>query len=166
MYRDTIIEKYIELIKSKLNGEIKYFYQGDPVKIPASNLPCCIIAKSQTRVAQVTNAEDGHEIGLTITIVADIRNDLSTDNNIASIVPGVATLYKLVEERDANYKLTPTSLLGILRNNQLLDPLNNLRTDLSSMTRIDYGENLRQRNPEEWSIEARIEIVANFIQIR
>lgn len=165
MYEDPIIKKYIALIKAN-NGDIRGYYEGDPVKIPASMLPCCIISKSATRVAQTTNAEDAHEIALNITIVSDIRPELSTEESINAIAPGIASLYKLVEGRDDNYKLLPTSILGILRTNQLVDVANNLRTDLSSVTRIDYGQTLRQRNPEMWSVEARIEIVADFIQIR
>lgn len=165
MYKDPIIQKYIELIKAK-NKDIRAYYEGDPVKIPASMLPCCIISKSQTRAGQVTNAEDGHEIGLNITIVTDIRQELSTDQSINAVAPGIAKLYEIVEGRDSNYALLGTSILGILRTNQLVDVAHNLRTDLQSLTRIDYGSTLRQRNPEMWSVEARIEIVVNFIQVR
>lgn len=167
MYEDSIIKKYTALIASKCDGRIKYFYQGDPIKIPNSNLPCCIISKSQTRVAAETNAEDAHEISLSITIVTDTRSDLSTNEDVSHVAPGIASLYDIVEGRDADtYKLKPTSILGILRNNQLMDSANNLRTDLRSVTRIDYGEAIRQRNPEIYSIEARVEIVVNFIQVR
>lgn len=164
-YKDPIINKYIEIISAN-NGVFKAYYHGDPVKIPMSNLPCVIIAKSQTRAAQMTNSQDGHEVGITITVVTDIRSDLSTQDNIDLVVPGLSKLYELVEGRNEDYTLKDDCILGILRKNQLLDAANNLRTDLTSVTRIDYGENMRQRNPEEWSIEARIEIVANFIQFR
>ena len=143
------------------------FYQGDPLKIPNSNLPCMIISKSQTRVAAETNVQDTQEMSLTITVVTDTRSDLSTNEDVSKIAPGVATLYDIVEGReDGTYVLKANSILGILRNNQLMDSANNLRTDLRSVTRIDYGETIRQRNPEIYSIEARIEIVVNFIQVR
>ena len=165
MYQDTIIKKYIDLI-SATNKEIKMFYQGDPVKIPNSALPCCIISKRATAVGQITNSQDEHEVGLNITIVTDIREELSTDNDGANLAPGIAKLYELVEGRDANYKLKADSILNILRTNQLVDSANNLRTDLKTTTRIDYGQTLRQRNPAMWSVEARVEIIVNFIQIR
>lgn len=164
-YNDPIIQKYIDIIKAN-NADIKMYYQGDPVKIPASALPCCIVSKNQTRAGQIDSANDGHDVWLTITIITDIRQDLSTQENIANIAPGVSSLYEIVEGRDAQYKLLESSILNILRTNQLLDVAHNLRTDLTSITRIDYGQTLRQRNPEMWSTEARIEIVANFIQIR
>lgn len=165
MYSDPIIKKIIAIIKAA-QPDIKGYYQGDPIKIPDSMLPCCIVSKSLTRAGQMTNAEDGQEVGLTITIVTAIRAELSTEENISHIAPGVAKLYDIVEARDENYKLQSNSLLNILRTNQLLDVGNNLRIDLSTPTRIDYGQTLRQRQPEMWSVEARIDIVVNFIQIR
>lgn len=167
IYKDPILEKYINLLKTKLSGKIKTFYQGDPLKIPNTNLPCIIISRSQTRIAQETNAEDGHEMSLIITVVTDTRSDLSTNEDISQIGPGIATLYELVEGRDpATYVLRDDSILGILRKNQIVDNANNIRTDLRSVTRVDYGETVRQRKPEIYSIEARIEIVVNFIQVR
>jgi len=165
MYSDSIIQKYIDLIKANC-GQIKAFYQGDPVKIPNSNLPCCIIAKSNTTAGFQDSASDEHLVGLSITIITDIRDQLSTDENIAKIAPGIAQLYEIVEGRDANYKLKTNSILNILRTNQLLDVANNLRTDLRNVTRVDYGSTLRSRSPEMWSAEARIDIVVNFIQLR
>jgi hypothetical protein len=164
-YQDPIIQRYIKLIKDNHGDTLKGFYEGDPIKIPASMLPCCIISKNQTRAGQINSADDAHDIWLTITIITDIRQDLSTQD-IAQIAPGVSSLYQIVEGRDSNYKLLTNSILNILRTNQLLDVANNLRTDLTSVTRVDYGQTLRQRNPEMWSTEARIEIVANFIQLR
>lgn len=166
MYTDPIVKKYIDLIKTH-NGEIKMFYQGDPVKIPMSALPCCLVSKKDTSVAQSSNAEDEHAITLVFTIITDIRQELSTEQEVGDILTkGVSQLYEIVEGRDDDYKLLPTSLLGILRNNAELDTANNLRTDLKTITRIDYGQTLRQRNPVMWSVEARVEIVAHFIQTR
>lgn len=167
IYKDPVIERYISLLATKLSGRIKAFYQGDPLKIPNTNLPCIIISRSQTRVAAETNAEDAHEMGLVITVVTDTRSDLSTNDDVSKIAPGIATLYELVEGRDpSTYALRDDSILGILRKNQLVDSANNIRTDLRSVTRVDYGETVRQRNPEIYSIEARIEIIVNYIQIR
>lgn len=165
MYSDSVLKKYIDIIKAS-NGKIKAYFQGDPVRIPTSSLPCVIVTKSETRVGQITNAEDEHGMGITITVITDIRQDLSTNENDAALVEGVSSLYDIVEGRNDDYTLKSTSILDILRSNQLLDVANNLRTDLSSITRIDYGQSLRQRQPELWSVEARIEIVAQFIQIR
>ncbi len=163
-YIDPVLQKIADVIKA--NGKIQTFYFGDPLKVVASNLPACVLTKNGTRAGQVTNAEDGHEIGITITIITDIRQDLSTEDNIALITPGVATLYEMIEGRGSDYKLNANSVLNLLRSNQLLDSVNNLRIDLEAPTRIDYGVNLRQREPAQWTTEANIDIVVNFIQLR
>jgi len=164
-YSDPIITKYIELIKANTPA-IKTFYQGEPLRIANSNLPCAIIAKRDTRVGSITNAEDQHEIGMSITVITDVRKDLSTEENIAKAVAGVETLYDIIESRDADYTLKDESILGILRSNIALDTANNLRTDLGSVTRVDYGTTLRNRPQEEWTIEARLDFICTFQQVR
>lgn len=161
-YQDPVISRYIELLKSRTGGTIKAWYQGEPVRLPNSELPCALISKRETRVGAVSNAEDQHEIALSITIVADVRSDLTTESGAQSAVAGIATLYDLMEGRNADYALKDTSILGILRSNIDADPGRNLRTDLGSVTRVDYGATLRDRAQEQWSIEARVDCVAVF----
>jgi hypothetical protein len=165
MYSDPIIRKYIELIKASTSAIVE-FYEGEPIRIPASNYPCAIISKQETRVAPLNNAEDEHGIGMAITVITDIRSDLSTEENIAAIAPGVANLYDIMEGRWEDLTLKSTSILDILRGNLLVDSTTGLRTDLGSITRVDYGTTLRDRAPEAWSIEARVDFVAAFHQVR
>jgi hypothetical protein len=162
-YADPVISAYIELIRAN-TGEIKEFYQGEPIRVPASNFPCAIISKRQTRVAPASNAEDEHGIALSITIIADVRKDLSSDDS--AVTAGIGLLYDLVEGRNADLTLKENSLLGILRGNLLVDDAHGLRTDLGAQTVVDYGLTLRDRAPEAWSIEARVDIVASFHQVR
>lgn len=164
-YNDPIIEKYIDLIKANTPA-IKAFYQGEPVRIPASNLPCAILSKRETAAGALTNAEDEHGIGMSITIVTDVRKELSTEENIAKTVAGVAALYDIVEGREPDYTLKSSSILGILRSNIVLDAARNLRTDLGSITRVDYGTTLKSRVQEDWSVEARVDFVCSFQQVR
>jgi hypothetical protein len=165
MYSDPIIRKYIDLIKANTSA-IVAFYEGEPIRVSVSNLPCVIISKQETRVGPLNNADDEHAIGMAITVIADIRKDLSTEENIAAIAPGVATLYDIMEGREENLTLKTTSILDILRGNLLVDSTTGLRTDLGSITRVDYGQTLRDRAPEAWSIEARVDFVAAFHQVR
>lgn len=164
-YLDPIIQKYIELLKEKCGG-IKSFYEGEPIKIPSVDLPCVMISKRETRVGPLTNAEDEHGISLSLTLITDVRKDLSTDDDIAKVVAGVTTLYELMEGRNADYTLRDTSILSVLRHNPILDAAHNLRTDLGTVTRIDYGQTLQGRLPESWTVEARIDFVAYFTQVR
>src|SRR5687768_15644933 len=97
IYTDPIITKYFDLIKSH-TSEFKRFYQGDPFRVPVSMLPCVILSKSETRVGPFTNSEDEHGIRMILTVITDIRAEISDENAIA---PGVARLYDLIEGRDA-----------------------------------------------------------------
>jgi hypothetical protein len=163
MYTDSIIQKYIDLIKAR-NGELKTYFQGEPARIASSLLPCCIIAKATTNVGPLNNADDRHQLGLRITLITDVRQDLSSDESDAKIVEGIASLYDLMEGRNADYTLKATSILDILRSNITVDAANNLRTDLGSLTRVDYG--MTERSRDTYTIEARADFVVDFIQTR
>lgn len=163
MYNDPIIKKYIDLIKAKTNV-FKAIYQGDPFRIPKSNLPALLISKTQTQVAPLTNAEDSHTIGLTMTVITDIRDERSDDQQVT---PGIAQLYDILEGRsDTTYALKDNCLLNILRTNITVDATYNLRTDLGSITRIDYGMTIDKRAPEGYSTEGQIDFIATYSQIR
>ncbi len=118
--KDPIISKYISLIQANTEA-FKAFYVGDPIRIPASLLPCVIIAKRETQVHPLNNAEDEHTMALTLTVVSDIRNDLSTGDSFDFVVQGISTLYDLVEGREADYSLKSSSILDILRANPVVD---------------------------------------------
>ncbi|MGY3406099.1 hypothetical protein ACVWZV_002212 [Bradyrhizobium sp. GM5.1] len=144
----------------------KTYFQGEPIRVPGVDFPYAMISKRETRVGPVTNAEDEHGISLSITVVADIRNDLSTDENAGAVNAGVATLYEIIEGRNADYTLKTNSVLSILRHNPLIDSTYGLRTDLGTVTKVDYGLTLQNRALEEWSVEARVDFVASFQQVR
>src|SRR3954447_16990395 len=163
-YADPIISKYFDLIIAN-TGAFKVFYQGDPVRSPGTSLlPACIIAKTGTNVGPLNNADDAHEIALRITIITDVRQGLSSEESNAKTVEGIATLYDLMEGRNADYTLKDTSILDILRSNINLDVAHNLRTDLGSLTRVDYG--VTDREPGVWTVEARVDFTASFLQTR
>jgi hypothetical protein len=163
MYEDPIIKKYIDLIKASV-PEIKAYYQGDPIRIPKVNLPAVLISKAQTSVGPLTNAEDNHQIGIIITVITDIRDERSDDQLVA---PGIAELYDIIEGREeTTYKLKTKSILNILRTNQIVDAAYNLRTDLGSITRCDYGMTIGKRSPEGYATEGQVEFVATYSQLR
>lgn len=165
-YRDPVIAQYIALIKENCDGAIRHFYEGEPVAVPTSNLPCLVISKQETRVGVLNNAEDQHGMAMTMTLIADIRKDLSTQEDRDKVAAGVSTLYELIEGRNKNLTLRDNSILGILRGNILVNETYGLRTDLGSITRVDYGQTLRDRSKEAWTIEAQVDFVAHFAQAR
>lgn len=169
IYKDPIITKYIDLIKGVV-GEafFKAYYYGDPIRVPVSNLPAIIISKDETRASNAleggSNVDDTHLMALTLTVITDIRNDIQDDKAIA---PGIATLYDIMEGRESGtLKLKTKSLLHILRNNVDVDTALGLRTDLGTITRVDYGLTVGKREQEAWAVEAQLEFIAHFTQLR
>lgn len=162
-YTDPIIAKYQQLVLTAMPGTFKGVYQGDPMNIPKSSLPALIISKAQTTIGQLTSAEDDHELSLILTVVADIRDERSDD---PEMVPGIAQLYDIIEGRDENYKLKTGTVLNVLRSNITVDAALNLRTDLGSLTRADYGLTIGKRAQDAYAIEGQVEFVARYSQLR
>lgn len=169
LYVDPILKKYADLITGVVgDGFFKEVYYGDPIRIPASNLPALVLSKDETRVLNTgdggSNVEDAHLMAITISVITDIRDDINDDKSIRA---GVASLYDIIEGRESDtLKLKNKSILHILRNNVLVDSSNGLRTDLGTTTRVDYGLTVGKREVESWAIEAQIEINAHFSQLR
>jgi len=164
IYQDPIIKKYTDLITAAMPGVFKGIYQGDPIRVPASSLPALIVSKTATAMAPLTNSEDVHEMSLIVTVIVDLREEVNDDTEI---VPGVAKLYDIIEGREqATYALKTDSILDILRSNIVVDAALNLRTDLGSITRADYGLTVGKRAPETYAVEGQVEFVATFSQVR
>ena len=164
VYTDPIIKKYRQLIETAMPGIFKSFYQGDPIRIPKSSMPALIISKSQTRVAPHTNAEDEHEVALILSVIVDLRDEIK---DATELTPGISQLYDIIEGREeTTYKLKPASILNILRTNIAVDTTYNLRTDLGSITNVNYGLTIGKRALDSYAIEGQVEFIAQYTQIR
>lgn len=163
-YIDPILKKYTDLITTAMPGVFKVTYQGDPIRVPASSLPALILSKTATAMAPLTNAEDAHEMSITINVIVDLRDEIKDDT---TITPGVSRLYDIIEGRDdATYALKAQTILDVLRKNVVVDQALNLRTDLGSITRADYGLTVGKRAPETYAVECQVEFVCTFSQVR
>lgn len=163
-YKDPVISAYIALIKQYTGTTIKRFYQGDPIRVPVSAMPAMIISKRMTETRSTTNAEDFHKVTLVITVISDIRQDISMDS---ALVPGMATLYDIMEGRDpTTLKLKTSSLLSIIRHNVDVNAQLQLFTDVDTPTKIDYALTLGKRGEDSFGIEATLTTVCTCIQVR
>lgn len=160
-YKDPVLMKYGTLIDA--SKRFKRIFYGDPIRIASSELPAIVLAKVDTMAGKLTNSEDTHEMRISFTVITDVRDSISEDK---TMVRGVNELYNLMEGRQSNYQLKTDSLLYILRHNEIVDVANNLRTDLSSMSKIDYGMTMGKRQEGAWSIEGTLEVTTSFTQVR
>lgn len=164
-YFDPIVKRYRDLILSKFgDGFFKGVYQGDPIRIPMSMLPALVIAKSESRISVRDSVNDRHEVALVFTVVSDIRTEIRDEKEL---VPGISALYDIIEGRNEDtLQLKSNSLLGVLRGNTLVDAANGLRTNLGSETRVNYALTVGKRQEDAWAVEAQVELVADFTQVR
>jgi len=165
-YKDPVIKKYFDLLDQTMPNVFRRYYYGDPIKIPSSLLPACIIAKRSTRIGQHNNVEDEHDIRLLLTVITDIRGDIDSEAGSDGLVAGVNSLYNIIEGRDENYELKADTILGTLRGNIDVDQELGLWTDLGEITSADYGMVIGKRDPEAWSVEGEVDFIAKFHQIR
>lgn len=161
-YSDPVLAKYIDTIKGIMGDRFKAYYQGNPDAIPKMHRPAFVIYRNRTEVSAFTNDEDQYAQYLTIHVVVDSRD---TVNNDPTIVAGPDMLIELVEGRNADYTLKQESVLGIIRSLAFMDPTG-IRTDLGSVTNVDYGISVNERGQGETVHEAVIQFIAHFIQSR
>lgn len=162
LYKDPIIQKYLDLIKENV-GDIRTFYNGTMVQIPISMLPMVMIDIESTEATEFSDAEDEHRVGLVLTFIADMRKDFSAANLIKA---GFSKVLEVLVGRDSDYKLKENSILHVLRHNLNIDPDNNLRTDVGSVSVVTPSEVATGRMAGYWSAEGTIRFIAHFIQER
>lgn len=161
-YKDTIIQKYLDLIKDNVGG-IKIFYNGTLMQVPISRLPLVMIDIEGTEASEFSNAEDQHIISLVLTFIADMRKETSAAQLMES---GFGKVLDVLVGRSSTYALKENSILYVLRHNLDIDASNNLRTDVGSITVATPREVALGRMPGYWSAEGTIRFKAHFIQTR
>lgn len=159
-YTDPILNEIVQLVKAS-NKDIKEFYHGDPLIIPRSNLPSCIISKATTSIADENMAEDMHRLNLVITVVTDIRQDFNIEDGL---VAGWSSLYDILEGRLENGTLKSTSITDILKSNANLGY--DAQIDVDVPLRIDYGLTVGKRGERTIAVEANLFFTVFVDQLR
>ncbi len=162
MYKDPIVQKYLDLIEDN-RSDIKKFFNGIVTKVAASECPCIMIGIDNVEVADFSNVEDEHGINLILTLVTDIRKNFADTVRIDN---GISKVVEMLVGRQSNYQLEEKSILNIIRNNVSIDTTNNLRTDIGTITAVTPKEVAIGRMPDYWSAEGSIKFKAHFIQER
>lgn len=162
MYKDPIVEKYINLIKS-YRDDIKTYYNGVKTEIGQSECPSIMIDVNRLEAQKFSNTEDQHRVSLNLTLVTDIRSNFQ---DTARIDAGINKVLEILVGRKDDYSLKEKSILNILRKNVNVDTSNQLRTDVGSITVVSPREVGIGRQEKYWSTEGTIGFEAHFIQER
>ncbi len=163
VYRDPIIERFIELIKAVEGVAFKSYYHGDPLVIPKSNLPALLISKDNTPIGDASNAEDYHRPRFVFTVVTDIREQIGSPAD-GDIVVADSMLYDIFEGRNEDFSLKETALVAILRKNHEIG--NDTHIDLRSELIPDYGFSFGKRGERSWAVEGMLTIDLYREQLR
>ncbi|MFW5903048.1 MAG: hypothetical protein ACOCTT_04120 [archaeon] len=161
MYKDPILQKYLDLIKDN-RDDIKTYQIGDPfeINLDTTKLPAVFATYDRQELTEETNQTDEHRISITLSVVTDIRSNWQGKGD--AIIDSMNKLYEIIAGRNDDYTLEEKSLLYLIRNNVAIDPP--LFTDVGSVTVADFG--IANRPPEEFAIQSNIEIQAYFSQQR
>lgn len=117
----------------KING----FYYGDPILIPASNLPAIVVMPVSDSVTARGTAYDQSDIRIRIKLVQNLKDEMG---NTAAVYNSGLTknAVDLFQERDENRKLKPESIVGAMRSKPGL-PYNGVKSvDWDGQYNITY----------------------------
>lgn len=90
----------------KING----FYYGDPILIPASNLPAIVVMPVTDNVTARGVGYDQSDIRIRIKLIQDLKAELGNTTSVYN--SGLTkTAVNMFQERDANRKLKPESIV-------------------------------------------------------
>jgi len=109
-----IADKITKYLKDACDKRIKSYYFGDPLIIPASNLPALIVSKRQSVVNQGATGLDEVDKIYSIKLVYNKKDELGKNPNEVAVQ---RTIADMVEGIDENGNFTETSIVGVLRKN-------------------------------------------------
>lgn len=138
------------LLKEAFGSTFNAYYEGDPVLIPKSSLPCIIVENVVTAVDQAATSQD--EIGeqLSIKVVLNKADDYGKSDDYDSTE---RKLRRFIQGRDkVTRHFHHSTLLYVLRKNITLK-------GLALNSRVDISYDLQPRPNQMVTSEANISVV-------
>ena len=149
-YRDPILEALIVMLEAEGPTELQTHYVYGDVLAPAKTmLPVVSVAREGTTIKSDGTMQDVHVTPIVMAVIYDWTTDLDQSFDLTR---GTTALYRLIEERNADYSVKIGSLAYALRKNQKLD--DNLFISINDDgLRIDYGLGWEKRGSNIFSVE-------------
>lgn len=154
---DKTISLLITLLKTKLRGEIKSFYVGDPIMIPESAMPCISISPHSTTANVADNQRDSRVHKIDISLIIDARKYF---NATPQTMVGTTFLMETMSKESADGSVAANSILGIIRDNLSLST----NRFVSNEVVIDYTT--RRRTEDLITLEAIMSVEVEHISNR
>ena len=155
---DDVLQTILDLMKATINDnstQIKTFYKGkvNSEVVPMDYLPALMIYGNSTSVSALSTCKDQYVYDITIKLVDNLKNYMST-SGVDETIKHQEAMYNLVEDRETTGVLKADTVLGILRSNiRTAKWLNNNDID------IDYTI-VPSEAGNFWRIECDINLIA------
>lgn len=149
-YRDPILEALIVMLEAEGPEElVGHYIYGDVLAPAKSMLPVVSVARQGTNIQSDGTMQDVHVTEIVVAVIYDWTTDLDQSFDL---VRGSTALYKLIEERNADYSVKDNTLVYALRDNQKLD--DNLFISIrDGGLSVDYGLGWEKRGDNIFSVE-------------
>lgn len=147
--KDDVVIAILDLLKEAFGAYFKAYYDGDPIDIPKSNLPCVIVEGNQGRTSLNATGTDMLESSVNITIALDKRDDYGAEPTKDLTEK---RLRRIVEARNSTTgAYLDDTIVGVLRQNITIG---NRTVD----NEVNWAYALQPRTDTMVTSEARIEI--------
>jgi hypothetical protein len=113
-----IIDQILSLLKEKLDGKVKVFYQGNPANLGMSMLPLVYAEASQSDTQVSATGMDQVIHTVTIGLIFDKRSEMGKEST-ANV--GNKKIIEIMEGRNDDGSYAEDSVTGILRKNFTLN---------------------------------------------
>lgn len=149
-YRDPILKQLIDMLEVEGPAELAgHYIYGDTLAPARSMLPVVSVAKSGTNIVSDGTMQDRHILPITMAVIYAWTTDLDQSFDL---VRGSTALYRLIEERNADFTLKANTIAYALRDNQKL--ANNLFISINDDgLQVDYGLGWEKRGTNIFSVE-------------
>jgi len=107
-----IADKIIKYLKDYGDKRIKSYYFGDPLLIPASNLPAIIVSKKSSNISHGATGLDNADKVYTVKLVFNKKDELGKNPNEVAIQ---RTMADIIEGVDTSGNWVSNSIMGVLR---------------------------------------------------
>lgn len=113
--RPFIIDTIIDLLKAQFGDTFKAYYFGDPIMVPAEEMPCVLVYKKSGAVEFGYTGSDENTEEIYIQVIMNKKDELG---NPAKEYTMHRELMEIVEGRDATTgEYLDSSIMGVIRKN-------------------------------------------------
>jgi hypothetical protein len=154
--KPNVPQVLLALFKANFGNKFRMFREGDPIIIPASQMPALVISEPQTQYLDGPTGFDEVEHSLTIQVILNKKDEFGKPSDESTSLD--ATLDALVQGRDESTgEFLPQTVIGILRKNYTLG-------NLTIHQQATVRKGVIPRTEELTTVEAHIEIVVTELQ--